>query len=144
MKGRVLVKLAPEVTVRGPALQAGWTQNTALNQTLAAQNILRLDRILPGVSEVRRLLLSGRQPDVARWYRAKLCYEEADVQTVVEVLSRAPGVEYVEPGYIARPGAAPHDPRYGEQWRWKRFRSRVPGPWSAALRPSSSPWWTRA
>ena len=83
VKGRVLVKLAPEVTVRGPALQAGWTQNTALNQTLAAQNILRLDRILPGVSEVRRLLLSGRQPDVARWYRAKLCYEEADVQTVV-------------------------------------------------------------
>lgn len=128
VRGRVLVKLAPEIRMRSPALQGGWTQSTDVNQALAAQNILRLDRILPGVSEAGRLPLDGRQPDVARWYRALLQDSEADVQAVVEALNRVPGVEYAEPDYIGRPGAAPNDPRYAEQWALSKIQ--IEGAWA--------------
>jgi len=113
-KGRVLVKLAPQVKLRRLDVPGAWTEDMALNETLAAQGVLRLEQVFPqaqppqtGESVVSPQGERLPKPDLTRWYRAVLADEQADVYAVVQALSEAPSVEYAEPDYLRKPAEEP-------------------------------------
>jgi len=124
VKGRVLIKFVSEIKLRRPDSKAEWTEEAGLNRALAVQGVERLEQLFPQASSspgpnASPLSLdnkSGSKRALADWYVATLADEEADVRAVVQALSQAPDVEYVEPDYVARRAGAPNDPRYAEQW----------------------------
>ena len=109
-KGRVLIKLAPQVRLRGPELHGAWTEDTALNKTLAAQGVLRLEPSFvnarppkPGEFVVSPQGERLPKPDLSRWYRAILRDEKADVYSAAQALSEANGIVWAEPDYRRKP-----------------------------------------
>jgi subtilisin family serine protease len=108
-KGRVLIKLAPQVKPRRLDVPGAWTEDTVLNETLAAQGVLRLEQVFPQARPPQpgEFVVSPQgerlpKPDLTRWYRAVLADEQADVYAVVQALSEAPSVEYAEPDYLRK------------------------------------------
>ncbi len=108
-EGRVLVKLAPQVCLRGLELQGAWTEDGTLNETLQAQGVLRLEPVFPQARSPKpgEFVVSPEgerlpKPDLTRWYRAVLTDEKADVYAVVQALSEAPGIAWAELDYLRR------------------------------------------
>ena len=150
-KRRVLVKLAPQIKLRRLDVPGAWTEDMALNETLAAQGVLRLEQVFPqakppqpGESVISPQGERLPKPDLTRWYRAVLADEQADVPAVVQALSEAPSVEYAEPDYLRKPLegvpsstlhvprstvqlATFNDPLYAQQWHLSA--TNVPQAW---------------
>ena len=152
-KGQVLVKLSPQVRLRGPELKGAWTENATLNEVLQAQGVLRLEPIFPNARPPKpgEFVVSPQgerlpKPDLTRWYRAVLTNEKADVYAVVQALSETPGIAWAEPDYLRRPVGGPAeqtssrpetgplalpgsstDPLYDQQWHLSA--TNVPQAW---------------
>jgi PKD repeat protein/subtilisin family serine protease len=152
-KGQVVVKLAPQVRLRGPNLKGAWTEDATLNEALQAQGVLRLELIFPNARAPKpgEFVVSPQgerlpKPDLTRWYRAALADEKTDVYAVVEALNANPSVDYAEPDYLRRPVGGPAerassrpetglltlpgsstDPLYDQQWHLSA--TNVPQAW---------------
>lgn len=119
----VIVKIAPYVDVLTPGRQSAWTESVSLNQALSAQGVLSLEPVFLGARAPRpgEMVDSSTgtrlpKPDLSRWYRAGLS-DGADVGVVIEALRADPGIEYVEPDYLAYPAdTIPDDPLLPQQW----------------------------
>ncbi len=108
-KGRVVIKLAPQVKLRGLDLQGAWTEDVALNKALSAQGVLRLEPVFAGARPPKpsEFIVSPQgerlpKPDLTRWYRTILRDDKADIYATVQALSEAPGIAWAEPDYLRR------------------------------------------
>jgi hypothetical protein len=112
----VLVKLAPDVAARKGLGPTALTTDQALNSALAAQGVVALEPVFPTspltpftpspLSDSERGEGdggSGVRSDLARWHRAILRDEKADVYATAEALAKAPGIAWAEPDYLRRP-----------------------------------------
>lgn len=116
-KGRVVIKLAPQVKPHRLDLQGAWTEDTALNKTLAAQGVVRLEPVFPNAQPPKpgEFVVSPQgerlpRPDLTLWYRAVLRDDKADVYTTIQTLSEAPGIAWAEPDYLRKPVGEPSIP----------------------------------
>jgi hypothetical protein len=112
--GRVLIKLAPQVKPRRLDLQGAWTEDAALNKTLEAQGVVRLEPVFPNARPPKpgEFVVSPQgeplpKPDLTRWYRTTLRNEKADVHAVAQALREAAGVAWAEPDYLRKPVGEP-------------------------------------
>ncbi len=127
-KGRVLIKFNSQVSLQSTKSPGALTADSAVNTTLAASGIVRLEPIFSNAQAPKNneMVVSPQgqrllKPDLTRWYRATLQDETADVYATVQSLAAAPGIASVEPDYLRKPVgepalAAPNDPLYSQQW----------------------------
>jgi subtilisin family serine protease len=111
--GKLLVKLAPQVTGPKEGVQAGpaaLTADAAANAALAAQGITALEPLFPNAQPpaagAMALTPDGDaipMPDLTRWYRATLQDASADLTAAADALSAAPGIAWAEPDYLRKP-----------------------------------------
>lgn len=121
-KGQVLIKLAPDVQLKGPSLQGSaalgaWTTQSALNTALTAQGVVRLEALFPKAQAPKlgamiESPLGERlpMPDLTRWFRARLADPKADAEQAAIALGKAPGVAWAEPDYLRKPVGEPDAP----------------------------------
>jgi len=140
----VLIKMAASAKPPRANVKGGLSENAALNRTLSAHGVERMEPVFRNAREPRagERILSARgqsvpKPDLTKWYRARISKskKKKDIHALVDALSGQPGVEYVEPDYYRRPVGAPvktpgsghsnrlssppdgsTDPLYGQQW----------------------------
>jgi hypothetical protein len=98
-EGQVLVKLAPNVTTRKGLGPMALTTDQALNSALAAQGVVALEPVFPallrnadfGIRNDQSAIPNPKSEiELARWHRAILANEKADVYATVEALAKPP------------------------------------------------------
>ena len=140
LENELLVKFSPDVVVVGNSAKAAarLPGQADLEQALAQYRVKELRRVFPGAKSPKQgaTVISPQGdivslPDLTRWYRVEIETDKEGLLAAGEALSRAAGVEWVEPIYLRRPAGLPGpatDPLYSDQWHLAD--AKVPEAWA--------------